>query len=133
MSDLELPSFYKKETRKARKEYRCFECKRKITVGETHGYAFGIYEGDPREHRFCDVCEWLRETLDIDEEEDGFGELWFRNVDGIEPKMIRAKLFRDVGWSWRELDQHFGISHVIIREWVKKVEEFKRKHKGKNP
>lgn len=49
--------------RKARKEHRCDECGRTITVGEFYLYEGGVFEGDLQVYKTCAHClvgrKWL--------------------------------------------------------------------------
>ena len=59
-------AFSRDETRKARKEHRCVECRRMIQPGETYHYLVALFDGDLSSDHCCQhcyvACEWLREV-----------------------------------------------------------------------
>lgn len=62
--DYDPPQFYTQADRKARKEYRCDECFRKIIKGETYRNHFGVYDNNKgTTFRTCIHCcvavDWL--------------------------------------------------------------------------
>jgi hypothetical protein len=132
MSDYLEPDVFAISERKARKEHKCCECFYKIQPGEKYTYFFGVWGGQPGDYKVCSACQWLRKLIDLHPCDDIYTQLW-DNVHGIEeglkPRMVRAKLLRDAGWSWRKLEEHFFSNQVTIRQWVDKIEKFERKMK----
>jgi len=63
--DYESPDVYSSRMVKARKEYRCYECDKKIAVGETHEYAFGVHDGYSYQPRTCSHCVGIRRFVSI--------------------------------------------------------------------
>lgn len=61
------PSCYSTAEYRARKEYRCCECKAPIHVGEKYLYCFGVWEGEAstfRQHMLCaEACEFFRDKI----------------------------------------------------------------------
>jgi hypothetical protein len=58
--DFDPPEFYNCETRRARKRYRCEECRYEIQPGEVHEYVSGKWEGYLNSFRTCQRCVDLR-------------------------------------------------------------------------
>lgn len=58
---------YRESWHRARKAYKCIECRRGISVGERYRYNFQVYEGRPSdslhtcEHCGTIACPWLVE------------------------------------------------------------------------
>lgn len=63
MSDGDLPSVFRTETRKARKIHVCYECRKKIQPGEQYLVFTGCWEGKWEEYKTCQDCADLREEL----------------------------------------------------------------------
>ena len=63
--DYDPPSVYFSRTVRARKEYCCGECGRKIAIGESHEYVFGVYDGYTYQPRTCCHCVAIREFVSI--------------------------------------------------------------------
>lgn len=61
--DAELPEFYRKSVRKARKEHRCDECKKPIRVGESYEHVSGKWDGRIGTYKTCPRCLTLFEFL----------------------------------------------------------------------
>lgn len=61
--DGELPALYEDCTRRARREHRCCECRRPITVGQTYHEHRGIWGGKWSTYRNCLRCERVRNKL----------------------------------------------------------------------
>src|SRR5690242_12524167 len=60
---------------KARKQYRCYECRGVILPGETHQYLKSLYEGSWDVVRTCLKCEAVREFIaDIEQARGCHGE-----------------------------------------------------------
>jgi hypothetical protein len=58
--DYDPPSFYRRETPKARKRYRCDECPGHVEVGETYERIVGMWEGYFSTFVTCERCVDLR-------------------------------------------------------------------------
>lgn len=63
--DYDPPSVCHTKTVKARKEYRCEECRRKIEIGERYENTWGVWEGEGSTFRTCDLCAELRKWARI--------------------------------------------------------------------
>jgi hypothetical protein len=61
--DADPPEIFKEEIRKARKSYKCGECKGEIKPGEQYEYVRGRWEGYWSEHRTCIICKRIRDDL----------------------------------------------------------------------
>lgn len=64
MTDYDAPDFYFADSRKARKEHKCDECRRAIRPGEVYQYVSGKWDGRVGVYKTCLHCEvtqkWLR-------------------------------------------------------------------------
>jgi len=58
--------FYSSKEPRARKQYKCDECRRAIPVGEKHRYTVGKWDGMVQSYRTCAHCHaastWLQEA-----------------------------------------------------------------------
>lgn len=64
-------------TRKARKDYRCYECYRAISKGSQYHYFSGKYDGYLDQYRTCLDCHNIRIGLTCEGEAwPAFGNLW---------------------------------------------------------
>jgi hypothetical protein len=61
--DYDPPQVYSSRMVRARKEYRCYECRAKIAVGEQHEYAFGVSDGWTYQPRTCTHCVGIRKFV----------------------------------------------------------------------
>ena len=59
--DYESLEFSTKETRKARKQHRCVECRREIQPGEIYEHVYGKWEGEVCVFKTCSHCLELRQ------------------------------------------------------------------------
>ena len=57
----ESPAFYREETPKARKVYKCCECGEKIEPGQKYHKAVGVWDGEFSTWRTCWPCHAIRE------------------------------------------------------------------------
>lgn len=57
------PSVFKEKFVKARKEYKCCECGKDISIGETYEYTFGVWEGVASSYHTCEKCADLKSSL----------------------------------------------------------------------
>lgn len=64
--DGDRPEFYVESTPRARKEHKCCECGRTITVGEKHQAASGKWDGDISTYRTCAECVEIRAAFCCD-------------------------------------------------------------------
>jgi len=74
--------FYSEATRKARKPYRCCECRRDIAIGDLYVSASGKWEGDFFTERTCVECDEIRSALCCGWV---FGQLWESIRDQVFP------------------------------------------------
>jgi hypothetical protein len=51
------PSVFRESWPHAKREYRCVECLRCITVGELHHNVWGVWDGKQESFRICMHCE----------------------------------------------------------------------------
>ena len=61
--DFDPPEVYEERDVKARKPHACSECGREITVGETHQYIKGLWDGRWSTFRTCEHCAAAREIV----------------------------------------------------------------------
>lgn len=54
MSD--APSVFRQITRTARKEHKCYECRRTIEPGSNYQYSFGVWDGSAHGFKQCINC-----------------------------------------------------------------------------
>lgn len=66
--DIDEPTFYLAEIRKARKLHRCRECKRLIRPGEKYEHIVGKWDGELSSVKTCGHClnlrSWAEGTMD---------------------------------------------------------------------
>jgi hypothetical protein len=119
------PDFFQKEFRKARKQHKCCECGEKILVGEKYMRNFGIYDGDASNYKVCGVCEWVRDTLDMDSDDDMFTELWENvgyNGYDFSKEAVIAKFCKDK-------NEPFDEKYLPMIEEVNRMEKDYEKNK----
>lgn len=63
--DFDPPSVFRSAKHKARKTYRCYECRHPIVPGDLYEYSWGIWDGEPSEHHICSDCLELREFVKV--------------------------------------------------------------------
>lgn len=68
----EMPTVYGCDHPKARKEHTCYECRGKISIGETYHKHHGIWDGEADTFKVCNDCEVLRAVCDKDEPDPEF-------------------------------------------------------------
>ena len=51
------------KTRKARKTWKCCECRREIKPGELYEYVKGFWDGSFDQYRTCRECAEIRKSL----------------------------------------------------------------------
>lgn len=92
----DICSVYRAGDRKARKAYRCEECRRTIQAGETYRYAFMVFDSDACSFRTCEHCmsaaQWLVETCG------GYA------IGGLHEELIEHA---------REYN-HFGLGRLVV-------------------
>lgn len=82
--DGESPECFTQIIRKARKEHKCYECRRLIAKGEQYEYSSGIWAGEAQSFKLCLDCVNLKSKIEaielshgcsLSESSPGFGEL----------------------------------------------------------
>ena len=63
--DYDPPQIHRSKTVRARKEYRCCECDKKIAAGERHEYVFAVSDGYTYQPRTCSHCVGIRRFVAI--------------------------------------------------------------------
>ena len=61
--DYEQPTVYRKAVHTARKEHRCYECRRTIQPGERYESVFAVWEGKGQVAPTCQHCLDLRDFV----------------------------------------------------------------------
>lgn len=63
--DGEMPEFCHDSTPRAKKEYKCCECGRTISIGEKYGKARGVWNGEFQTFKTCEHCliarDWIQD------------------------------------------------------------------------
>lgn len=67
MCDYEMPAVYAEEKRKARKEHKCFECRKIINKGDTYYHHSGCWDGSFSHYKYCERCNKDRHDLADDD------------------------------------------------------------------
>lgn len=87
---------YCHDTRKARKEQVCAECRGRIDKGEVYHYHHGVFDGQGVDYKECNDCYTLREKIDASttypDEKTAFGELYESVFNSQELSYIRTFL-----------------------------------------
>ena len=60
----EIPAVYKCDTRKARKDHKCYECHGIIQKGEKYHNHHGVWDGSGSTYKVCVECDALRDQID---------------------------------------------------------------------
>ena len=106
--DYNPPAFYRRETPKARKPYRCEECSGYVAVGETFERVVGLWEGSFWTFITCERCidlrTWVRNTC----------ALAFVGRTAMATK-ICGKLLKKLGGEPRMRLQAFGLGFFGAR------------------
>lgn len=81
--DGEMPSVYEEKFPIARKEHKCCECQKTITVGQKYEFFKGCWNGKWQKFRTCMDCHELRLDMSDHGEWPPFGELgeWAQEAD----------------------------------------------------
>lgn len=58
--DAEMPTVHNVHVHRARKSYRCDECRRTIQPGERYERTFGLWAGDAQTYIACEQCRDAR-------------------------------------------------------------------------
>ena len=58
--DGDVPEFFARRVKKARKEHRCCECGATIQVGEQYEYIAGKWDGEISSFKTCLTCSRIR-------------------------------------------------------------------------
>ena len=61
-SDYDI-QFYTRNTHRARKEYKCYECKERIPAGSLYVRCSGKWDGDLLMFRFCAPCDEIAQVF----------------------------------------------------------------------
>jgi hypothetical protein len=61
--DYDQPSVFSSKIVVARKEHRCGECRRLISIGERYKYIFGVWDGDASSHYICEHCSDIQKFV----------------------------------------------------------------------
>lgn len=56
---------FRQEMRKARNDYKCYECGRVIEMGEQYLYSTGLAYGQWDSYRTCAHCKWAADWLSL--------------------------------------------------------------------
>lgn len=84
--DCDGPSVFKKSLRKARRLHSCQECGETITIGESHEYVTGCWDGNWDSMRTCLPCVAVRDHFACE----GFvyGHVWSDIITNFFPTMV---------------------------------------------
>lgn len=122
MSYCEWPEFYNESTPKARKTYKCVECRAPIDIGEEHLYYRGKWDGEfdhGRQHFLCmDLCVALRHNNPFGDECIPFGNLFEEW-----PEFQAARRSEKARWDDKDLSQRHMMAKIKWRgrkHWVHK-------------
>jgi hypothetical protein len=85
-NDGDGPSCYLEQTRKARREHLCCECRETIPAGAKYEYVSGIWDGRPSVYKTCLSCAEIRKHFACG---GGwiYGELWSQLIESFYPDM----------------------------------------------
>jgi hypothetical protein len=73
----ESPEFYNWEFPKARKEYKCGECRRTITKGQQYERYTAKFDGEMQSEKTCMDCSHIRKAFTCEgSASPPFGDLW---------------------------------------------------------
>lgn len=65
--DYDMPRFFNREVRKARKAHRCCECGGRVQPGEAYEYVSGMWDDYLQSFKTCDRCvnfrKWMTNNL----------------------------------------------------------------------
>lgn len=100
----EIADIYNIDRRKARKEYRCYECWAKINKGEKHAVHSILFEGSWDAYRYHEDCAALLEHL-VDVHREG-GDCITHGEGYASAKEILA------GWWGRDPDKREDVSSL---------------------
>ena len=112
------------ETRKARREHRCCECREPIAVGQSYEYVSGKFEGDFFRQRTCLLCVEIAKALycegrvygllwlDIEEQIFGEGAMNSACLDELSTPAAKQFLQRR-WWAWIEKQQPPDEAHHV--------------------
>lgn len=84
-NDGPAPSCHSRDTRRARKEHVCNECREKIARGERYEYVSGVWDGRPDSFKTCLLCVEIRNHFACE----GwiYGEVWSDLRENFFPDM----------------------------------------------
>jgi len=87
---MSLPSFFINDTRIARKQHKCCECRGQILAGEAYHCLKGVWEGEWAAFKICPECQQLREyVLRTGVDEIQFGDLYGHVFEGRDSRWVR--------------------------------------------
>lgn len=115
MSDC-IPDAYGVNTRKARKNHKCCECRGLIKAGESYFYHHGVWDGQGRSFKMCPECNQL--MIDINknavypDDSVSFEELYLHAVESMD-------------WLKRYIDIKEKRGAIPIRWMIDKYEKSK--------
>lgn len=66
VGDYDGPEFWREEVRRARKPYKCDECRDPIAFGELYQYVSGKWDGEISAYRTCLTCAEVRAVFSCD-------------------------------------------------------------------
>jgi hypothetical protein len=119
MCDCNYPEVFNNRTVRAKKPYKCYECRNTIAVNEKHHSIFGVWDHEPGSYRFCRNCEtlrnWLLELPDADCCMGEYGNLYYELA---ECGLISFKNSEPV-----EIDERLELLPCQENDWKVKVRE----------
>lgn len=101
-SDVDPPAVCRVERRRARRDYRCCECRRTIARGQRHEYVWGVWDGEPDSYRTCLGCAAARDHI--------------ADADGYIYGQLRESIgewLRDRGWRPAWARRREGLGRVL--------------------
>lgn len=112
--DGDQPIFYTQRWVTARKDHKCYECRRVIMKGERYECFSGKWETGVQTYRTCAECQNIRESLNC--EGWTFGRLW---------EDIEEQIFQETGLTIACIDKLTTpeAKKFLQRKWIEFVEE----------
>jgi hypothetical protein len=130
--DCEL-EFYDIKWPKAKKEHRCCECRRIITVGEEYEKWTGKWDGSLSSTKTCLLCTEIREGFSCGNTTI-FGELWSEMRDYVLPVInsacfekigsVEARAFLQSKWmEWKFSDNQKYQAHMKAKSMIARAKK----------